>query len=212
MLLVTLGVVYGDIGTSPMYVMKAIVNGNGGIASVTEELILGALSLVIWTITLVTTVKYVVIAMKADNHGEGGIFALYSLVRKCARWLIIPAMVGGAGLVHFIENPGVIRALNPLRGLMFLASPNNHAGLRILGFVFLCTTGAEALYSDMGHVGKSNIYASWPFVKLCLILNYLGQGAWLLQNAGDAELAAMPMLNPFYPWRQTRTRTSLPAI
>jgi KUP system potassium uptake protein len=106
----------------------------------------------------------------------------------------------------------VIRALNPLRGLMFLASPNNHAGLRILGFVFLCTTGAEALYSDMGHVGKSNIYASWPFVKLCLILNYLGQGAWLLQNAGDAELAAMPMLNPFYPWRQTRTRTSLPAI
>lgn len=106
MLLVTLGVVYGDIGTSPMYVMKAIVNGNGGIASVTEELILGALSLVIWTITLVTTVKYVVIAMKADNHGEGGIFALYSLVRKCARWLIIPAMVGGAGLVHFIENPG----------------------------------------------------------------------------------------------------------
>jgi K+ transporter len=154
MLLVTLGVVYGDIGTSPMYVMKAIVNGNGGIASVTEELILGALSLVIWTITLVTTVKFVVIAMKA----------------------------------------------------------NNHAGLRILGFVFLCTTGAEALYSDMGHVGKSNIYASWPFVKLCLILNYLGQGAWLLQNAGDAELAAMPMLNPFYPWRQTRTRTSLPAI
>ncbi len=276
MLLVTLGVVYGDIGTSPMYVMKAIVNGNGGIGSVTEELILGALSLVIWTITLVTTVKYVVIAMKADNHGEGGIFALYSLVRKCARWLIIPAMVGGAalladgiltpavtvttaieglrtvgfgyalignsqrkvvlitiviicalyfvqkagtssigklfgpimtlwflflggaGLVHFMGNLGVIRALNPLRGIMFLASPNNHAGLRILGFVFLCTTGAEALYSDMGHVGKANIYASWPFVKLCLILNYLGQGAWLLQNAGNPELAAMPTLNPFY--------------
>ena len=276
MLLVTLGVVYGDIGTSPMYVMKAIVNGNGGIGSVTEELILGALSLVIWTITLVTTVKYVVIAMKADNHGEGGIFALYSLVRKCARWLIIPAMVGGAalladgiltpavtvttaieglrtvdfgyaligdsqrkvvlitiviicalyfvqkagtssigklfgpimtlwflflggaGLVHFMGNLGVIRALNPLRGLMFLASPNNHAGLRILGFVFLCTTGAEALYSDMGHVGKANIYASWPFVKICLILNYLGQGAWLLQNAGNPELAAMSTLNPFY--------------
>ncbi len=201
MLLVTLGVVYGDIGTSPMYVMKAIVNGNGGINSVTEELILGALSLVIWTITLVTTLKYVVVAMRADNHGEGGIFALYSLVRTCARWLILPAMVGGAalladgiltpavtvttaieglrtvsfgyaligdsqtkvvvitiaiicalyfvqkagtssigklfgpimtlwflflggaGLIHFAGNLGVIRAFNPLRGLMFLASP-----------------------------------------------------------------------------------------
>ena len=99
MMLVTLGVVYGDIGTSPMYVMKAIVNGNGGIASVTEELILGALSLVIWTITLVTTVKYVVVAMRADNNGEGGIFALYSLVRRVAPWLILPAMIGGAALL-----------------------------------------------------------------------------------------------------------------
>lgn len=99
MMLVTLGVVYGDIGTSPMYVMKAIVNGNGGINSVTEELILGALSLVIWTITLVTTIKYVVVAMKADNHGEGGIFALYSLVRRVTRWLIVPAMIGGAALL-----------------------------------------------------------------------------------------------------------------
>ncbi|MBR3158740.1 MAG: KUP/HAK/KT family potassium transporter [Atopobiaceae bacterium] len=276
MLLVTLGVVYGDIGTSPMYVMKAIVNGNGGINTVTEELILGALSLVIWTMTLITTVKYVLVAMKADNHGEGGIFALYSLVRKCARWLILPAMVGGAalladgiltpavtvttaieglrtvdfghaiigdsqtkvviitiaiicalyfvqkagtssigklfgpimtlwflflggaGLMHFLGNPGMIRAFNPLRGLLFLASPNNHAGLRILGFVFLCTTGAEALYSDMGHVGKANIHVSWPFVKACLILNYLGQGAWLIENANNPELAVIPTLNPFY--------------
>ena len=276
MMLVTLGVVYGDIGTSPMYVMKSIVSGNGGIGSVTEELILGALSLVIWTITLVTTVKYVVVAMRADNHGEGGIFALYSLVRRVRRWLIVPAMIGGAalladgiltpavtvttaieglrsiplgyqligddqmkvvgitiaiicvlffmqkagtssigklfgpvmtlwflflggaGLMHFLDNPGVIRALNPLRGLMLLASPNNHAGLRILGFVFLCTTGAEALYSDMGHVGKANIYVTWPLVKICLIMNYLGQGAWCLANAGNAELAALPTLNPFY--------------
>ncbi|MBP3894696.1 MAG: KUP/HAK/KT family potassium transporter [Atopobiaceae bacterium] len=275
-MLVTLGVVYGDIGTSPMYVMKAIVNGNGGLPSVTEELILGALSLVIWTITLVTTVKYVIVAMRADNHGEGGIFALYSLVKRVRRWLILPAMVGGAalladgiltpavtvttaieglrsiplgyrligddqmkvvaitiaiicvlffmqkagtssigklfgpimtlwflflggaGFVHFIGNPGVLRALNPLRGLMFLASPNNHAGLRILGFVFLCTTGAEALYSDMGHVGKKNIYVTWPFVKVCLIMNYLGQGAWCLANANNAELASLPSLNPFY--------------
>ncbi len=100
--------------------------------------------------------------------------------------------------MHFIENPGVLRALNPLRGLMFLASPNNHAGLRILGFVFLCTTGAEALYSDMGHVGKSNIYVTWPVVKLCLIMNYLGQGAWCLANASNTALAELPSLNPFY--------------
>ena len=99
MMLVTLGVVYGDIGTSPMYVMKSIVAGNGGLVSVNENMILGALSLVIWTMTLVTTVKYVLIAMKADNHNEGGIFALYSLVRRCAKWLILPAMVGGAALL-----------------------------------------------------------------------------------------------------------------
>ena len=276
MMLVTLGVVYGDIGTSPMYVMKAIVGGNGGLATVDEGLILGSLSLVIWTMTLVTTVKYVVIAMKADNHNEGGIFALYSLVRKCSKWLILPAMVGGAalladgiltpavtvttaieglrtiplgqalvgesqgtvvfitiaiicalfgvqragtssigrafgpvmtlwfgflgvvGLLSLVSDPGVLRALNPVRGIAFLLSPDNHAGPMILGSVFLATTGAEALYSDMGHVGKANIYASWPFVKACLILNYLGQGAWLLANSGDAALQATPDLNPFF--------------
>nr|WP_307739065.1 KUP/HAK/KT family potassium transporter [uncultured Parolsenella sp.] len=276
MVLVTLGVVYGDIGTSPMYVMKAIVSGNGGLATVDETLVLGALSLVIWTMTLVTTVKYVVVAMKADNHNEGGIFALYSLVRKCSKWLILPAMIGGAalladgiltpavtvttaveglrtipvgaallgsdqgrvvvitvaiicllfavqrsgtssigrafgpvmtlwfaflgvvGLVALVANPGVLRALNPLRGLAFLFSADNHAGPMVLGSVFLATTGAEALYSDMGHVGKANIYASWPFVKACLILNYLGQGAWLVANAGDPTLQTMDSLNPFY--------------
>ncbi|MBR1828819.1 MAG: KUP/HAK/KT family potassium transporter [Atopobiaceae bacterium] len=276
MLLVTLGVVYGDIGTSPMYVMKSIVAGNGGITTVSEEMILGALSLVIWTITLVTTVKYVLIAMKADNRGEGGIFALYSLVKRYRRWLIIPAMIGGAalladgiltpavtvttaieglrtldigyrlvgpgqarvvaitiaiicvlffmqkagtssigklfgpvmtlwflflggmGLVNFIGNPGILRALDPIRGITFLFSPTNKAGMRILGFVFLCTTGAEALYSDMGHVGKANVYASWPFVKLCLIFNYLGQGAWCLANVDNQEVAFIANLNPFF--------------
>ena len=276
MMLVTLGVVYGDIGTSPMYVMKSIVAGNGGLGSVSEDMILGALSLVIWTITLVTTVKYVLIAMKADNHNEGGIFALYSLVRRCRRWLIIPAMVGGAalladgiltpavtvttaieglrsfdlgfrlvgpgqgrviaitiaiicalfamqkagtssigklfgpimclwfgflavaGVANFIWCPGIFRALNPIRGLVFLASPLNNAGLRILGFVFLATTGAEALYSDMGHVGKSNIYATWPIVKACLILNYLGQGAWCLVNVNNPELMGIGVVNPFF--------------
>ena len=98
-MLVTLGVVYGDIGTSPMYVTKALVAGNGGITSVNQEFILGALSLVIWTVTLLTTIKYVLICMKADNHGEGGIFALYSLVRRFGKWLIIPAMLGGAALL-----------------------------------------------------------------------------------------------------------------
>ena len=98
-MLVTLGVVYGDIGTSPMYVTKALVAGNGGIGSVTEEFVLGALSLVVWTVTLLTTIKYVLISLRADNHGEGGIFALYSLVKRCGKWLIIPAMLGGAALL-----------------------------------------------------------------------------------------------------------------
>ena len=276
MVLVTLGVVYGDIGTSPMYTLKSIVSNNGGLATVSEDMILGALSLVIWTMTLVTTVKYVVIAMRADNHNEGGIFALYSLVRRCAKWLILPAMVGGAalladgiltpavtvttaieglrsipvghallgdgqgrvvaitiaiicvlfvvqragtssigklfgpvmtfwflflggaGLVNMLDNPGILRALDPVRGIMFLFSPVNHSGIMVLGFVFLATTGAEALYSDMGHVGKANIFASWPLVKACLILNYMGQGAWLIANAGDPTLQAMESLNPFY--------------
>ena len=277
MILVTLGVVYGDIGTSPMYTLKAIISGNGGLATMSEDVVLGALSLIIWTLTLITTVKYVLVAMKADNHNEGGIFALYSLVKRCGRWLIIPAMIGGAalladgiltpavtvttaieglrtvdflyriigdnqqiviaivvciisvlffvqkagtskigkgfgpimtlwflflavaGLPHIFENFGVLRALNPVRGIMFLFNGNlNAAGVMVLGNVFLCTTGAEALYSDMGHVGKPNIYATWPFVKVCLILNYLGQGAWILANNGSAELGAIADLNPFF--------------
>ena len=277
MILVTLGVVYGDIGTSPMYTLKAIISGNGGLATMSEDVVLGALSLIIWTLTLITTVKYVLVAMKADNHNEGGIFALYSLVKRCGRWLIIPAMVGGAalladgiltpavtvttaieglrtvdffygligenqqivvaivicilcvlffvqkagtsrigkafgpimtlwfaflavaGLPHILGNFEVLRALNPVRGIAFLFDGNlNAAGVMVLGNVFLCTTGAEALYSDMGHVGKPNIYASWPFVKVCLILNYLGHAAWILASNGSAELAAIPDLNPFF--------------
>ena len=275
-MLVTIGVVYGDIGTSPMYVTKALLAGNGGIMSVTEEFVLGALSLVIWTVTLLTTVKYVLISLKADNYGEGGIFALYSIVRRYGKWLIIPAMLGGSalladgvltpavtittgveglrtipethaiigdnqmnvvvitliivcilfvvqragtskigrafgpvmlgwflflgitGLLFTFTNPKILLAINPVYGLQFLFSPNNHAGIMILGSCFLATTGAEALYSDMGHVGRGNIYATWPFVKICLILSYLGQGAWLLANAGNADLAAIPDLNPFF--------------
>lgn len=274
--LVSVGVVYGDIGTSPMYVMKSILAGNGGLSGSSETLVCGSLSLVIWTLILLTTVKYVLVAMQADNHGEGGIFALYSLVRNCGKWLIFPAMIGGAalladgvltpavtvttaveglrsipavytilgnnqnkivlialsliallflaqragtssigkafgpvmtlwflflgtaGIFRLSGNPEVLKALNPLWAVRILTSPENQKGLMILGSVFLATTGAEALYSDMGHVGKGNIYVSWPFVKLCLILNYLGQGAWLLKAEGDPHLAAVPDMNPFF--------------
>ena len=276
MMLVAIGIVYGDIGTSPLYVMKSLVEGNGGISGVGTEFIIGALSLVIWTITMFTTCKYVLIAMKADNNGEGGTFSLFALVRKCGKWLIFPAMVGGAalladgvltpavtvttaveglrsipamdrllgagqgkvilitliiiialfsiqhagtskigklfgpvmliwytflgvtGILNVFDAPIVLKAFNPIYAVKVLFGPYNKAGFMILGSVFLATTGAEALYSDMGHVGKQNIYCSWPFVKLCLILNYFGQGAWVLQNTGSASLAAMENMNPFF--------------
>ena len=276
MFLVALGIVYGDIGTSPMYVMKSIVEGNGGIANVDQDFIIGSLSLVIWTITLLTTVKHVLIALRADNHNEGGIFALYSLIRHCGKWLIIPTMIGGCTMladgvltpavtvttaveglrsidvVNKLLGPGqtavvlitlaiisilfliqrsgtssigkmfgpvmmvwflflgvtglwltlgdlsILRAFNPVYAVRVLFSPGNKAGFMILGSVFLCTTGAEALYTDMGHVGRSSIYISWPFVKACLILNYMGQCVWIIQNQGDPALQAISDLNPFY--------------
>ena len=276
MFLVTIGIVYGDIGTSPMYVMKSILEGNGGIANIDPNFIIGSLSLVIWTITLLTTIKYVLIAMKADNHGEGGIFSLYALVKNYGKWLIIPAMVGGAalladgvltpavtvttaveglrsiermdlllgetqwtvvaitliiisvlflvqkagtskigkafgpimllwflflginGILKIATLPVVLKAFNPVYAIQVLVSPNNKLGFMILGSVFLATTGAEALYSDMGHVGRGNVYISWPFVKACLILNYLGQGAWIISNKGASDLAGIEDLNPFF--------------
>ena len=276
MFLVTIGIVYGDIGTSPLYVMKSILEGNGGISAVNEDFIIGALSLVIWTITLLTTIKYVLIAMKADNHGEGGIFSLYALVKSCAKWLIVPAMIGGAALLadgvltpavtvttaieglrsievmnrllgagqakvilitlaiicvlfmvqragtskigkafgpvmliwftflgamgiwNITALPVVLKAFNPIYAVKVLFSPYNKVGFMILGSVFLAATGAEALYSDMGHVGRENIYFSWPFVKICLIMNYLGQGAWILRNTANRELFSIADLNPFF--------------
>lgn len=274
--LVTIGIVYGDIGTSPLYVMKSIVEGNGGIAQVNEQFIIGALSLVIWTVTLLTTIKYVLIAMKADNHGEGGIFSLYSLVKNHGKWLILPAMLGGAalladgvltpavtvttaveglrsievmnrflgegqwrvvlitlaiifllfsvqhagtsrigrafgpcmllwfsflggtGLVLLMGHPAVMKAFNPIYAVQVLLSDANKAGFMILGSVFLATTGAEALYSDMGHVGRENIYFSWPFVKFCLVLSYLGQGAWIIENIDNSALHGIQDMNPFF--------------
>ena len=274
--LVTIGIVYGDIGTSPMYVMKSILEGNGGISQINESFIIGSLSLVIWTITLLTTIKFVLIALKADNHGEGGIFALFSLVKNCGKWLIFPAMLGGAalladsvltpavtvttaveglrsiesmnrflgagqikvviitlviitmlfsvqhagtskigkmfgpvmllwfsflgvtGFLHILELPNVLKAFNPIYAVQVLMSPYNKAGFMILGSVFLATTGAEALYSDMGHVGRESIYFSWPFVKACLIFNYLGQGAWIIQSRANSALFSIEDLNPFF--------------
>ncbi|MFT9407707.1 KUP/HAK/KT family potassium transporter [Bifidobacterium aquikefiri] len=276
MAIVALGVVYGDIGTSPLYMAQTFLAGQGGLENTNRPAVLGMLSLVFWSITLITTVKYVMIAMRIENKGEGGIFALYSLVRRHARWLVIPAMLGGAafladsvltpavsissaveglktlpmlnsvfsdnenltlmitvvvilvlfsvqsrgterigkvfgitvmvwfgflaiaGVLNLNNDWSVFAALNPWYGIQFLFSHNNVAGLAIMGTVFLSTTGAEALYSDMGHVGRGNIYATWPFIKVALVLNYFGQGAWMLRNQNNRELHGVTNLNPFF--------------
>lgn len=269
-LLVAFGVIYGDIGTSPLYVLSAIIKDK----VITDELVLGALSLVIWTLTLQTTVKYVLMILKADNRGEGGIFALFALIKRWHRWLVVPAMIGGAslladgmitppmsvtsaieglrnipvfhditenaivgivlliilflffiqqfgtasigklfgpvmlvwfsmlailGVLHLTDYAGVFKALNPYYGIHLLITYPQ--GFWIMGGVFLCTTGAEALYSDLGHAGLDNIRISWIFVKTSLILNYLGQGAWLLSHM-KGKLITQALLdtgfNPFY--------------
>jgi KUP system potassium uptake protein len=269
-LLIALGIIYGDIGTSPLYVLNAITSGK----VISVELIIGALSLIIWTLTLQTTIKYVILTLRADNKGEGGIFSLFALVRRTKKWLVIPAMIGGAalladgmitppisvtsaieglkqvpafheisqwtviyivigiltllffvqqfgtsfigrsfgpvmsvwfimlallGLIHLLDDLTVLKALNPYYGIKLLGTYPQ--GFYILGGVFLCTTGAEALYSDLGHCGKWNIRYSWIFVKTCLILNYLGQGAWLLKNYPGKLISAEIIesgFNPFY--------------
>jgi KUP system potassium uptake protein len=271
-LLIALGIIYGDIGTSPLYVLNAITKGR----VITEELVLGALSCVIWTLTLQTTIKYVILTLNADNRGEGGIFSLYTLIRRRKKWLVLPAMIGGAALladgmitppisvtsaveglkqipifhdittlqivyivliiltllfffqqfgttsigslfgplmfiwflmiavmgsIHLFDDLGIFRAFNPYYAGKLLSSGGG-TGFWILGGVFLCTTGAEALYSDLGHCGKWNIRYSWILVKSCLIINYLGQGAWLLtQMHGQTITSSMIEdggFNPFY--------------
>lgn len=259
-LLISLGIIYGDIGTSPLYVFKAIV----GTQRISETLILGGVSCIFWTLTLQTTLKYVVITLRADNKGEGGIFSLFSLVRRRAKWLIVPACIGGCalladgiitppisvsaaieglqayyphlhtvpiviaiivslfiiqqfgtslvgkafgpmmfvwftmmgvlGVVFIVQMPMVIKALNPYYAYLVLSTNPN--AFVILGAVFLCTTGAEALYSDLGHCGRQNIQISWIYVKSSLVLNYLGQAVWLLQNNG--KIMDLNRFNPFY--------------
>ncbi len=258
-LLVTLGIVFGDIGTSPLYVMKAILH-TGEV--IDENTILGALSCIIWTLTLQTTIKYVCVALRADNKGEGGIFALYALLRRLkSKWIYILAIIGASTLladgiitpaitvttaveglesispdlpvipitlaiitiIFFVQRfgtesigksfgvfmllwflllgvvgvfsitsyPLILKAVNPYYAVMLLVkSPQ---WFLILGAVFLCTTGAEALYSDLGHCGRKNIAVSWAFVKTMLILNYLGQGAWVLNHVDTALY-----VNPFF--------------
>ena len=259
-LLMTLGIVFGDIGTSPLYVMKAIVSTG---ETLDTDYILGALSCIIWTLTLQTTVKYVLIALRADNNGEGGILALYALLRRHRhRWIYVIAVIGASTLladgvitpaitvttaieglegispdlpvmpvvfaiitvIFFVQRfgtehigrtfgtfmllwflllgvagaaaltacPQVLKAFNPYYAVRLLVE--SPSWFFILGAVFLCTTGAEALYSDLGHCGRRNITISWLFVKAMLILNYLGQGAWILANAGQITAG----VNPFY--------------
>lgn len=263
--LVAFGIIYGDIGTSPLYVMNAICNGK----SISDLLIIGGLSCIIWTLTLQTTIKYVLLTLKADNKGEGGIFSLFALIRRHGKWTAFPAMIGGAalladgmitppisvtsaieglrnipmladistkvivnivlailtalfffqqfgtasigrlfgpimllwfsmlaalGLSHVSDDLSILKAFNPYYAISLLSNYPN--GFWILGAVFLCTTGAEALYSDLGHCGRSNIRVSWVFVKICLIINYLGQGAWLLTQRG--RIWDSSVMNPFY--------------
>jgi KUP system potassium uptake protein len=268
-LLIAMGIIYGDIGTSPLYVMNEIIINK----EVTKLLIIGGLSCVIWTLTLQTTIKYVLLTLQADNKGEGGIFSLFALVRRRKKWLVIPAMIGGAALLadgmitppisvtsaieglrqvpllHEIQSGTIVliviviismlfimqqfgtvsigKLFGPIMLLWFVMlavlgsmhigdsleimnafNPYNAfklltiypKGFWLLGAVFLCTTGAEALYSDLGHCGRGNIRVSWIFVKICLILQYLGQGAWLLSHYEGKTITKHMIENGFNPF------------
>lgn len=259
-LLIAIGIVFGDIGTSPLYVMRTILRANPHFDA---NYILGAVSCIIWTLTLQTTLKYVIVALRADNKGEGGVLALFTLIRKRGyRWLFIVAILGAStliadgvitpaitvtsaieglhglstdipivpivlfiistvffiqrfgtgsigtyfgpfmlvwflllgilGMIHVVDYPYIIKALNPYYAIKLLAS--SPEWFLILGAVFLCTTGAEALYSDLGHCGRRNITISWIFVKVMLILNYMGQGAYIVSHSASMHTG----INPFY--------------
>lgn len=268
-LLIALGIIFGDIGTSPLYVFNAII----GDREINELLIVGTLSCIIWTLTLQTTIKYVILILRADNRGEGGTFALYALVRRRRKWLVIPAMLGGAalladgmitppisitsaieglsklpylketltantimvivliilalfffmqqfgtssigkffgpmmfiwftlllvlGLAHVFDDLTIFKALSPYYAIEFLSTYKE--GFWLLGAVFLCTTGAEALYSDLGHCGRGNIRLAWIYVKTCLLIHYFGQGAYMLSHYdGTFVNKNAPQLNAFY--------------
>lgn len=267
-ILMAIGVVYGDIGTSPLYVMKSILENLPDGQLTRPDYILGAVSCVIWTLTIQTTVKYVILTLKADNNGEGGILALYALIRQKYKWayfiaaigaatlladgVITPAitvitsmeglnhlvpeipivpttiaiiagifliqplgtgslgkyfgsymvlwfvMMGVVGLSQFVHDFSVIKAFNPVYAVRFLIEAPHT--LYILGAVFMCTTGAEALYSDLGHTGLKNIRVSWGFVKTMLIINYLGQAAWIINNPEIIEKGVNPFFRMMPEW------------
>jgi KUP system potassium uptake protein len=265
-LLVALGIIYGDIGTSPLYVLKAVI----GERKIDETLVFGGVSLIFWTLVFQTTIKYIWLTLKADNQGEGGVFSLYALVRRYSKYLVIPTILGAttlladgiitppisiaaaieglntvnglekiivpgntltigivvaiisilfffqrfgtqaigrtfgpvmaawflmllvAGAAMIVQYPDVLKALSPHYGYDLLV--NYPHGFWLLGAVFLCTTGAEALYSDLGHCGRKNIRLTWIFVKLSLVTNYLGQSAWVMHN----DISTLDGLNPFF--------------
>ncbi len=259
--IVALGIVYGDIGTSPLYVMRAIIANR----VIDEFLILGGLSCIFWTLTLQTTLKYIIIVLKVDRKGQGGMLTLYSLIKKGKNWwlvffamvggsmllsegLVTPAisvssaveglqiiypniktlpivitillvlfsvqrlgtnivggffgvlvliwfaMIGGFGFYSILSDPAIFKAINPFYAYQLLT--HYPQGFWLLGAVFLCTTGAEALYSDLGHCDRKSIRWGWAFVKTALLLNYFGQGAWLLSSSKGLILDRS--INPFY--------------
>ncbi|NIJ52668.1 KUP/HAK/KT family potassium transporter [Dyadobacter arcticus] len=256
--LLATGIVFGDIGTSPLYTLNALFH-SGEVVNPVKAL--GILSCIIWTLTLQTTLKYIIITLTADNNGEGGIFSLYTLIRSYfGKWAVVLAVMGGAfliadgiitppisvasaieglqkfnpdldtvpiviaiivflfliqqlgtqqigkffgpimliwfsfiggiGLLSIFSNPSVLKAINPYYAYKLLS--DFPGGFWFLGGIFLCTTGAEALYSDMGHVGRNNIRVSWIYIKITLLLSYGGQTAWLLNNGVANDLS------PFY--------------
>jgi KUP system potassium uptake protein len=265
-LLVALGIIYGDIGTSPLYVLSAILDKK----QITDLLVYGGVSCIFWTLVFQTTIKYIWLTLKADNHGEGGVFSLYALVRRYGKNLVVPTILGATtlladgiitppisvasaieglnmvkgmenvivpgnnltvgiviailsalfffqrfgtqaigkilgpimfvwfiilfitGMSNIIEYPSVLKALSPVYAYKLLNIYPH--GFWLLGAVFLCTTGAEALYSDLGHCGIKNIRITWIFVKISLTASYLGQAAWLMHS----NITDLKGSNPFF--------------
>ena len=260
--IITIGIIFGDIGTSVLYVMKSFVKNSDG--ALNEMLILGFVSLIFWVMTLQTTTKYVLIALRADNHGEGGVFSLFALIKnKTRKSVVFLAMLGGATLLadgiitpaitvtsaveglhdifpkletddvivmvllifififsfqrfgtkkigslfgpimslwflsllfwgsrQILANPTILKALNPYYAYNLLVT---QPGIFVLlGAVFLCVSGAEDLYVDLGHCGRKNVRMAWTLVKICLVANYFGQAAYLLSDKFDVGK------NPFF--------------
>ena len=260
--IITIGIIFGDIGTSVLYVMKSFVHNTDSMMN--ESLVLGFVSLIFWVMTLQTTTKYVMIALKADNHGEGGVFSLFALIKnKTRRSVALLAMIGGAtlladgiitpaitvtsaveglhdiipsidtkdvvvlvliifvfifsfqrfgtkkigslfgpimslwflsllfwGIKSITTRPEILKAINPKYALNLLFT---YPGVFVLlGAVFLCVSGAEDLYVDLGHCGRKNVRMAWFTVKVCLLANYFGQAAYLLSTNYSSEK------NPFF--------------